>query len=75
MRFTLAALAALAVAVVGSPQARAECVSDCTDAYQEAMAACQQKFSGPEQEDQFQDCTDDAEEVLETCTNECESVD
>ena len=72
---TLPALAALAVAALASPLARAECVSDCSDAYQQAMAACQQKYPGPDQEGQLQDCMDDAQEQLESCTNDCESVD
>ena len=75
MRRTLPALAALVVAALAAPLARAECVSDCSDAYQQAMAACQQKYPAPDQEDQLQDCMDDAEEELETCTNDCESVD
>ena len=59
----------------GRCRQRAECVNDCTDAYQQAMATCQQQYASPGQEDQLQDCMDDAQEQLETCTNDCESVD
>ncbi|HEX5068080.1 MAG TPA: hypothetical protein VFY49_18315 [Myxococcota bacterium] len=75
MRRTLPALAALGIAALASPLARAECVDDCTDTYQQAMATCQQQYASPGQEDQLQDCMDDAQEQLETCTNDCESVD
>lgn len=70
-------LGALVLAIGSSVAlaASADCISDCVDAYQKAMAACEQKFGAPDQTDQLQDCEDDAQEQMGTCNDDCEQVD
>jgi len=75
MRRTGAIWVVLGLGLLGSPQARADCVSDCSDAYQQAMNACQAKYSAPDQEIQLQDCQDDAQAQLGTCSDDCEADD
>lgn len=72
----LAALAAFAAfALAGAPEALADCLSDCQDAYESAMAACQEKLSDAGQEIQLQQCLDSAQEQLGQCNAECEMPD
>jgi hypothetical protein len=69
----LVALAAFALAAV--PDAVADCLSDCNDAYEAAMASCQEQFSDPGQEIQLQQCMDSAQAQLGQCNAECEMPD
>jgi hypothetical protein len=66
---------ALALGSSAALAASADCISDCVDAYQKAMAACEQQFGGPDQTDQLQDCEDDAQAQMGTCNDDCEQLD
>lgn len=72
MRASWVAGVALLFAAGAAPAARADCVSDCTSAYQAAMAACEAKYKAPDQEISLQSCEDAAQDQLATCTDSCE---
>ena len=71
MRRALVAGVALVVVALGARLARADCVSDCTTAYQAAMASCDAKYKGVDQEISLQNCEDTAQDQLATCTDQC----
>jgi hypothetical protein len=72
----LAVLAGFAAfALAGTSAALADCLSDCNDAYEAAMATCQEQFSDAGQEIQLQQCMDSAQERLGQCNADCEMQD
>jgi hypothetical protein len=74
MRTVVVALVAVA-AIAQAAAARADCLSDCQDAYQAATAACQDRYGGAGQEVQLQQCMDDAQESFGACNDRCETLD
>lgn len=74
LRRLLLGLGAIALGSSALP-ASADCISDCVDAYQQAMAACEQQFGDPGEEVQLQDCEDTAQQQMGTCDDDCEEVD
>jgi uncharacterized lipoprotein NlpE involved in copper resistance len=62
-------------AALAARSAHAECVSDCSNAYEQATAECQSQYSASDQEVQLQDCLDDAQQQLADCSDACESQD
>ena len=66
---------AIALAVFGSTAASADCVSECSNAYQAATASCQERFGAAGQEVQLQQCLDAAQATFGTCSDACDSQD
>jgi hypothetical protein len=73
MRQLTTALLGFAAFAGGPGAAFAECLTDCNDAYEEAMAACQAKFSGDDV--QLQACSDEAHAELVECEGRCDAPD
>jgi hypothetical protein len=68
-------LSVAVLVMLGALAARADCLSDCRNAYEAAMPACQQSYGAAESEVRLQECMDAASATYGTCVDACETED